>query len=337
AGNGTVRGTVRDQADAVIPTAKVKLTNMATSVAAEAVTNETGFYVFPVVAPGDYELDVESKGLARVHATLHVQVQQAGTIDPQLKVAAEITMVSVQDATPLVSVDSTSLGTVLERRQIEQLPINGRNIGNLLLLTPGMEGDSRAFGMRRGAHEFFFDGASLFDALDGSGTVTRPPGLDTIEEFKVENNSSSAKYSRITTVIITSRSGTNQPHGSIFDTHRNNAFGKARTRPDPNFQPHYIRNEYGLSGGGPVSPPKIYNGKNKTFWFAGFEGPRLRRAPSRLFAVPTDAMRAGDFSDLKDPQGRLQTLYDPNTTDPNTYERQPFSFGGRLNVIDPSR
>jgi hypothetical protein len=246
-------------------------------------------------------------------------------------------MVNVQDATQLVSVDSTSLGNVLERRRIEQLPINGRSIGNLLLLTPGMESDSRAFGMRRGAHEFFFDGASLFDALDGSGTVTRPPGLDTIEEFKVENNSSSAKYSRITSVIITSRSGTNQLHGSIFDTHRNNAFGKARTRTDPNFQPHYIRNEYGLSGGGPVYLPKVYNGKNKTFWFAGFEGTRLRRATSRLFAVPTDAMRNGDFSDLKDAQGRLMTLYDPNTTNPTTYERQPFNFGGRLNVIDPSR
>jgi hypothetical protein len=337
AGNGSVRGTVRDQADAVIPNAKVKLTNTATGVAAETTTNETGFYVFPVVMPGSYELDVEAKGLAKFQASLQVQVQQSATVDPQLKVAAESTIVNVQDATPMVSVDSTSLGTVLSRNQIDHLPINGRSIGNLLLMTPGMEGDSRAFGMRRGAHEFFFDGASLFDALDGSGTVTRPPGLDTIEEFKVENNSSSAKYSRITTVIITSRSGTNQLHGSIFDTHRNNAFGKARTRTDPNFQPHYIRNEYGLSGGGPVYLPKIYNGKNKTFWFAGFEGTRLRRATSRLFAVPTDAMRNGDFSDLKDAQGRLMTLYDPNTTDSKTYERQPFSFGGRLNVIDPSR
>ena len=337
AGNGSVRGTVRDQADAVIPNAKVTLTNSATGVASVTATNETGFYVFPVVVPGSYDLTVEAKGLAKFEATLQVQVQQSATVDPLLKVASESVLVTVQDATPMVSTDSTSLGSVLERRRIEQLPINGRSIGNLLLLIPGMEGDSRAFGMRRGAHEFFFDGASLFDALDGSGTVTRPPGLDTIEEFKVENNASSAKYSRITSVIITSRSGTNQLHGSIFETHRNNAFGKARTRTDPNFQPHYIRNEYGLSGGGPVYLPKIYNGKNKTFWFAGFEGTRLRRATSRLFAVPTDAMRTGDFSDLRDSLGRLQTLYDPNTTDPVTYQRQPFNFGGRSNVIDPSR
>src|SRR5207245_2716034 len=117
------------------------------------------------------------------------------------------TLITVKDATPLVTVDTTSLGMVLEHRRIEQLPINGRNIANLLIGLPGMEGDSRAFGMRRGAHDFFFDGAALTDALDGSGTVTRPPGLDTIEEFKVENNSSSARYSRITSVIVTSRSG----------------------------------------------------------------------------------------------------------------------------------
>ncbi|HTM50951.1 MAG TPA: hypothetical protein VL285_19780, partial [Bryobacteraceae bacterium] len=233
---------------------------------------------------------------------------------------------------------TTSLGNVLERRRIEQLPINGRSIANLLILIPGMESDSRAYGMRRGAHDYFFDGAALTDALDGSGTVTRPPGLDTVEEFKVENNSSSAKYSRITSVIVTSRSGSNQLHGSIFDTHRNNALGKARTRTDPGGKaPHYIRNEYGLSGGGPVLIPKLYNGRNRTFWFAGFEGTRLRRNQSRLFAVPTDEMRNGDFSNLRDAQGRLQTLYDPNTTDSQTYDRQPFSFGGKINAIDPAR
>src|SRR5260370_20549569 len=152
---------------------------------------------------------------------------------------------------------------VLEHRRIEQLPINGRNIANLLIVLPGMEGDSRAFGMRRGAHDFFCDGAALTDALDGAGTVTRPPGLDTVEEFKVENNSSSAKYSRITSVIVTSRSGTNQLHGSIFETHRNNALGKARTRTHPDRKsPHYLPNEYGPSDGDPVLLPKGYHGPN---------------------------------------------------------------------------
>jgi len=98
-----------------------------------------------------------------------------------------------------------------------------------------------------------------------------------------------------------------------------------------------IRSEYGLSAGGPVLLPKVYDGRNKTFWFAGFEGTRFRQKSSRLFTVPTNAMRQGDFSDLRDAQGRFIPLYDPLTTNSQTWERQPFNFGGRLNVIDPSR
>jgi hypothetical protein len=338
AGNGSVRGTVRDQADAVIPAAKVRLTNLARNASLDTATNEVGFYVFPVVVPGRYQLSVESPGMARYQAEFVVQTAQSASIDARLTVATEATLVTVQETNPLVTVDTTSLGNVLERRRIEQLPINGRNIANLLILIPGMEESSRAYGMRRGAHDYFFDGAALTDALDGGGTVTRPPGLDTVEEFKVENNSSSAKYSRLTSIVVTSRSGTNQIHGSIFNTHRNNALGKARTRTDPGGAlPPLIRNEYGLSGGGPVYLPKVYNGRNRTFWFAGFEGTRLRRKASRLFTVPTAEMRNGDFSNLRDSQGRLMTLYDPNTTDRQTFARQPFNHGGKLNAIDPAR
>src|SRR6185503_11334150 len=196
-GNGSVRGTVTDPTDAVVPGAKVRLTNTGTNVAADTTSNEVGFYVFPVVVPGRYQLTVEAPSLAKFQADFVGQTAQSATIDARLKVATETTLVTVQDATPLVTVDTTSLGNVLERQRIEQMPINGRNIANLLILIPGMEESSRAYGMRRGAHDFFFDGAALTDALDGGGTVTRPPGLDTIEEFKVENNSSSAKYSRI--------------------------------------------------------------------------------------------------------------------------------------------
>jgi Carboxypeptidase regulatory-like domain len=338
AGNGSVRGTIRDQSNAVIPGAAVKLTNTATNLTSETTANEAGFYVFPVVVPGPYELTVEAPGLGKFQANITVQTQQSATLDAQLKVATEATTITVQEGTPLVTVDSTSLGNVLERRRIEQLPINGRNIANLLILIPGMEDSTRAYGVRRGAHEFFFDGAALTDALDGAGTVTRPPGLDTVEEFKVENNSSSAKFARMTSVIVTSRSGTNSFHGSAFETHRNNAVGKARTRTDPGGKlPPLIRNEYGVSAGGPVILPKLYDGRKRTFWFAAFEGTRFRRKASRLFSVPTDAMRNGDFSDLRDAQGRLITLYDPNSTDPQTFARQPFNFGGKLNAIDPSR
>src|SRR5436309_9801600 len=115
AGNGSVRGTVRDQADAVVPGAKVKLTNTVTNVASETTTNEVGFYVFPAVLPGPYELTFESPGLARFQARFTVQTAQSATLDPQLKVATEATVVTVQDTAPLVTMDTTSLGNVLER------------------------------------------------------------------------------------------------------------------------------------------------------------------------------------------------------------------------------
>src|SRR5262249_40613051 len=156
--------TVRDQSDAVVPGARVALSNTATNVASETITNETGFYVFPVVVPGIYELTVEHSGMAKFQTTVTVQTAVSATVDPKLRIATDTTTVTVEESTPLVSTDNTSLGTVLERRRIEQLPINGRNIANLLILIPGMESSTRAYGVRLGAHDFFFDGAALTDA-----------------------------------------------------------------------------------------------------------------------------------------------------------------------------
>src|SRR5713101_3936215 len=147
-GNGSVRGTVSDPTDAVVPGTKVRLTNTANNVVLETTTNGAGCYVYPVVVPGHYALTAEAPALSKFQAELTVQTAQSATLELKLKVATETTLVTVQDATPLVTVDTTSLGNVLERRRIEQLPINGRNIANLLLLIPGMEESSRAYGMR---------------------------------------------------------------------------------------------------------------------------------------------------------------------------------------------
>jgi hypothetical protein len=336
ASTATVRGAVKDLTGAVIPGASVELVNVATNVRSQTTTNDAGFYMFPGLVPGNYRLSAASAGMQRQDFTLNVQVQQSAVVDVTLSPGQTTTTVDVHDVTSVMVVDSPTLGHVLERTRIEQLPINGRNLSALLVTVPGMEG-TRAFGLREGSHEFVLDGAAQTDRLYG-GTMTRQPGLDTIEEFKVEVNNSSAKFTRPTSVIMSTRSGTNQLHGAAFETARNYGIGKARTRTDTYTKPpKLIRNEFGTSLGGPVYIPKIYNGKNKTFFFFAYEGFRNVSASTSGGYVMTEAMRKGDFSGLVDSVGRNITLYDPWSTNTATWSRLPFSHGGKANNIDPSR
>ncbi|MEK7408632.1 MAG: carboxypeptidase regulatory-like domain-containing protein, partial [Acidobacteriota bacterium] len=336
ASTGTVRGTVRDQTEAAIPKASVSLTNTATNVALRSTSNEVGFFLFAGVLPGPYRLSAEAPGMQKFEATLTVQVQQVAVVDPVLRVGQTVTAVEVRDVNPLLTVDTPVLGHVLERQRIEQLPINGRSVFSLLQTVPGMEG-TRAYGLREGSHEIVLDGAAQTDKLWG-GTQRRPPGLDTIQEFKVENNASSAKFTRPTTVVMLTRSGTNNVHGALFETHRNNGIGKARRREDYYTKPpQLIRNEYGGWAGGPVILPRLYTGKDRTFWFFSYEGLRLTSPTTRGVSVPTEAMRQGDFRGLMDSQGRQFRIYDPFTTNTQTWERQQVAHQGQLNVIDPNR
>jgi len=338
--SGSVRGTVMDETKGVIPGADVTLTNVATNVPMHTITNDVGIYVFPVVAPGQYRLAVDQPGMQKYEATLTVQVQQVATIDVAMKVGEVTTQVLVQDVTPIVTADNPTLGHVLERQRIEQLPINGRNLKDLLQTVPGLDvNGTRASGLMVGTSDYILDGAAMSDPLDGSGTLVRPAGLDTIQEFNVSVNATSAKFARPTNVVISTRSGGNQLHGSLFETNRNNGYGVARTRDNTSgAKPTFLnRNEYGGTAGGPVWIPGIYNGKDKTFWFFSFEQMKLRNPLFKAGRVPTMAMRQGDFSELKDSQGRLYEIYDPWTTNPTTWERQQAMYNGRLNVFDPSR
>src|SRR5262245_44859384 len=154
-------------------------------------------------------------------------------------------------------------------------------------------------------------------------------GLESMGEVRIETSTSSAKYTTPTNIIVSTKSGTNAIHGSLYETHRNNSFGVARARQDVNLNgleykaPHLIRNEFGGSVGGPLFLPRIgeggkmwYDGRNRSFFFFSREEIRFRQAVTREFTVPTAAMRSGDFSELVDSQGRKITLYDPLTTRP---------------------
>jgi hypothetical protein len=329
--NGSLRGTVQDQTGALVPGVAIQIAEQEMGVRIKTISNEAGLYVFPVLVPGTYQITAEHPGMTPFEGTAVVQAQSSTSIDIVLRPSGTKSVVTVQDVTPLVITDTASQTHTLEHTRIDQLPLNGRSIWNLLQTVPGMtngtDGNLHVYGLRQGTHDVLLDGAALTDYLDGGGAVARMPSLDSIQEFTVDNNASSAKFTRPGTVIYLTKNGTNQIHGSLFETNRNNAYGVARSRNNlTNTAPPLNRNEYGGSVGGPIWVPRIYNGKNRSFFFFAYEGYKLRRSTYNLYRVPTDAMRNGDFSGLVDATNTLSPIYDPWSTGSaaDNWQRTPF-------------
>jgi hypothetical protein len=340
-GSGTVQGVVRDATSAVVAGARVTLNHTATATKVTTDTNNVGFFGFPPGLPGDYTITVEAPGMETWQGRFLLQVGQTAEISPVLKVGAVSTKVTIAgEAAPLVPTTDATLSENLERARIEQLPSDGRNIANLVLMaTPGLYGGQDGninpinMGLRDGV-ELYQDGAIIKnrDVGDWSG---RLPGVDSIQELRVETSLSSAQFDRPGSVILSTKSGTNSLHGSLFETNRNSGVGVARRRQDFFTKaPHYVRNEFGGSVGGPVYIPKVYDGKNRTFFFTSYEALRLVSASTFSTSMQTDAMRQGDYSGLVDSLGRLTRIYDPLTTGPApTWVRTQFPN----NVIPISR
>ena len=320
-GSGRVQGVVRDATSAVIAGASVTIVNTATAVKSSTTSNEAGFFAFPPVVPGSYGIKIEATGMETWEGKFLLQVGQTAEISLVLRVGAVSTHVTVAgEAAPLVPTTDATLSENLERTRIEQLPSDGRSIANLVMMaTPGLYGGQDGninpinMGLRDGV-ELYQDGAVIKnrDVGDWSG---RLPGVDSVEELRVETSMSSAQFDRPGSVILSTKSGTNGVHGSLFETNRNSGIGVARRRQDFFTKPpHYVRNEFGGSMGGPVYIPKLYNGKNRTFFFTSYEALRLVSASTFSTSMQTDAMRQGDYSGLVDSLGRLTTIYDPLST-----------------------
>lgn len=334
-GLGVVRGTVQDASKAVVPNAKVLLTNSATGVAHEATTNVDGIYYFESVPIGPYTLLIEAGGFKKWDGTLTVQAGQTVVIDPAMEVGSLESTVEVTGVAPVIATEGGQVSDVKDALAIHDLPLDGRQISNLFDLTPGVVGGAnpRTNGMKVGSTEMNLDGMSYVDRF-GGGMARVQPGLDTIQEFRIETAGSDAQFSRPATIELVTRSGTNELHGALFDVFRNNADGlRARQRQDGNTAAKLIRNEYGGFVSGPVWIPHLYNGKNKTFWFFDYEGMKQRQNLFATTGVPTAAMWNGNLSNITDTSGDKYTIYDPaSTTGPNG-ARTPFPN----NVIPTSR
>lgn len=320
----SLRGTVTDPNDAVIPAATVKAINVATNESRTVLSDEQGSYAISSLAPGTYRVEIEASGFARrIITQVHLQVNQELRLDARLQVAeVKEAPEDLYSPEPLLKQDSASLGTVIGQREITGLPLDGRNFYELSLLVPGavppaqgsagsVRGDF-AFsvnGAREDSNNFLLDGVYNVDPKLNTFAV-RPP-VDAIYEFETASSTYDAAFGRNpgAQINVVLKSGTNELHGSLYEFHRNAALDARNFfAPASEAKPKYIRNQFGFSLGGPIR-------KDRTFIFADYEGTRSREGITRVTNVPSLRERNGDFS-----QSLLGIPRNPQTG-------QPFSGG----------
>jgi hypothetical protein len=348
-GTGTIAGTVRDTSGGVLPGVKVSIVNEATAQRFEVLTNSAGTYVSPPLRAGEYVVTAAGEGFERSARRVPLDVSQRAVIDFDLTVGSVTQEVSVVAVTPVLQTESSTLSNVRTEKAIKELPLNGRNFAQLLQLSAGvMPAQTQTTGspitMKRGVtgnsvngmrfeeNNYLVDGISNTENHNGLGILIFP-SVDAIAEFRVEASVSDAQFGRGGggTVNLVYKSGSKDFHGNLYEFFRNakldakNYFDRAS---DP--IPPFKQNQFGGTLGGPVFP---WVANKKTFFFASYEGIRVRQAQTLISTVPIAPFREGDFS------AAPQRIFDPLTqvqTAPGQFSRQAFA-GNRIpaNRIDP--
>ena len=344
---GQITGTVRDASGAVLARAKVTVTNQSTNFTRETNTSVDGTYVFPLLPVGPYTVTVAQQGFnTSKQSNVQLTVDKIARVDFDLKVGDLSATVDVQAAAVTLDTETASMGQTVTQKQVTQLPLNGRNFLSLLFLNGGtVETGGEQGSMRQGAgsaisingarptsNNFMIDGTSNVDTA--LGTPAAILSIDAIQEFKQQTGTYSAEYGFSANQInVISKTGTNALHGTVFWFGRNDAFdantyfNNARSTPTNPIKKNKLRqNQYGFVAGGPVWIPKIYDGRNKSFWLANFEGFKQTRGQTDLLIVPTPDQLAGRFTSI---------ITDPTTGQPfanNTIPANRFSRLARLAV-----
>jgi len=339
---GTLVGTVRDP-NGIVPGASVVVREVNKGTSDTYVTDETGSYTAPFLSPGTYSVEVNVQGFKKwVREGVILQVNQRARVDVTLEIGGIEETTTVTAEAPLLRTDSSEVGTVIEERAIKELPLNGRNFATLVYLTPGIT-PGQANENLSGASTFNPRGASNFNALghqanangwliDGIdnneytfNTVIIAPSVEQVREFKVLSGVFSAEFGRGAGVVsVATKSGSNILHGTAFEYLRNDAFdarnffvrkvsqSDGSLVKDP--KPPLDRHQFGAAVGGPFVIPGLYDGHNRTFFFADYAGLKETRGQVFVNTVPTAATRAGDFSEFRDASGNLILIWDPLTT-----------------------
>lgn len=345
---GGLSGYVKDVSQGAIPHSRVTVTNVATNAEREMTANEVGAFVFTALGPGVYRVQVNAPGFKQYVQNIELRVQQFATVDVVLQVGDTKESIEVQSQVPLLDASTSSLSQTVENKQVTELPLNGRNTLAFVNLTPGVRlqtglganlattnwtswGNYSINGGVSNGNEVLIDGAPV--TMAESNFVAYIPPVDATQEFRVQTNNFSAEFGRSSggVVNMSIKSGSNAPHGSLYEFFRSrslnaNDFFQNRAG---NPRPALTYNQYGGSVGGPIV-------KNKTFFFANIESFRQRQGMSLTTTIPTALERQGNFSQDATSAGAPMTIADPLTTVQNadgTYTRQLFPG----NVIPQNR
>lgn len=324
---GAITGLITDKSGAAIPNVAIEAVNTATNGRFETISTSTGSYRLVGLPPGVYNVTAKANGFnASVQSGVQIQTNQTATIDIGLTVGAVTESVTVQGGVPLIQTESSDVGMVVESKQFLDMPLTLgggiRNASSFIRLAPGVTPTGTWTKSISGGGGFqdqiYYDGISLSRG-DLSNDAEVNPSVDAIGEFKLITNNYSAEYAHAMGGVtsFTMKSGTNQFHGTAFEFLRNeklDARGFFPTVRAPSKQ-----NEWGGTIGGPVVIPKVYNGKDKTFWFFSFDQfYRRGGALGGLNTLPTSNMAKGDFSELGS-----KLIYDPTTRTPFPNNRIP--------------
>jgi hypothetical protein len=309
-----ITGQVQDQRGAVVAGAKVTTTNTATNVSRVTVSDSQGNYTVTSLVVGSYTVRAESPSFkAEVETGIVVQANKATRVDFSLSVGnvSQSVEVKATGAAPIIRTEDAALGAVLDETQVSKLPVVQRDFVSLAQMVPGANGSldgnqndlgrTQALnlsvnGQRQFDNNYRLDGVSFIDAfVNGSSFV---PALDVISEVSVLSGQYSAAYGEYSgaQINMVTKSGTNKIHGSAFEYFQNDVLN-ARSFFDVK-KPPLRYNQFGVTIGGPIVLPKLYNGHNRTFFFFGYQGDRLRTRTTFESTVATAQMRAGDFSQL---------------------------------------
>jgi len=314
---GSVVGSVTDASGAAITDATVTLTNLGTAEKRAQNSGADGLFTFVNMPPGDYRIDVEKQGFKHfVRNPVTVQVQQSTSITAALQVGEVSQVVEVTSETPLLQTESSSLGTVVEQRKADELPLNGRNIFNLITISPGAVAQGGSGGSPVGQSPFSWGNYQIggsfanqgAEYLDGQplniGYINLPiiiPTQDSVGEFKVQYSNLGAEWGKFSGGItnLSTKSGSNRFHGSVYEFFRNKVLnaneyfnkGDELASGAANTPPPWTQNQYGGQVGGPVI-------KDKTFFYVSWEQYRQRTGSPFTTSVPANGMTTGNFASL---------------------------------------
>ena len=324
--SGAINGTVTDTTGALVANARVSLVNRETSVQRSIQTNASGVYDLSNVPPGTYILSIQKDGFETVKQTgTVIGVNQILTANFQVHVGSENTNIMVEASAVQLEASSAELGGVVNKQVVADLPLNGREFTQLLMLMPGASRANTAqnagggfspqtgpnffpamHGQSNRSNYFMLDGIN--DNEDVFGTYAVSPVADDIQEFKVQSHNDQAEFGGVTggIVNIVTKSGTDHLHGAAWEFNRNSYFGA--DNPITGLKTNLNQNQFGGNVGGPIIIPHVYSGRSRTFFFFSYEGFRKTSAASSYSLVPTAAELNGDFSAVSN------QLYNPFTT-----------------------